>query len=202
MVQIDSKEIMAEFATANLTDPRGRLSSNTESFSGDGSTQKFNLDSSTKAVTEVTIDGTTQKKWEDYIVVIRNTPRIEFYNAPANSTDIEIDTKTGTGWIYPDLPRDDLSEDSFPRLGITNRPESGNRQGTHEADIEYFTNFFIFGYALENKTFDIGGVSYEGERLVNKLLADFLIAITNNVDEVYPRSNDVESVKKRGLSAV
>ncbi len=189
-----SDDAMADFLTAHLNDPRGRLSTETLNKTGDGSTTDFSITPSTgvtRAVTEVREAGTAVDKWGDYLNDLR-AQTVRFFSAPANNDSVDIDVKHGdTNWIFTDRPRIDLNASSYPRLAVLMSQSPGTRNGTDEAPMQYTIEFRVEAYATEadntdDQIFTVDGRDYEGARLVKHMLQKVLRAVEDNEPELQP----------------
>ncbi len=187
----EPKNVIVEFLRARLTDPRGRSeSTNTETFSGDGSETSFSLtapEGKVRCIVEVKVDGVIQNKNEDYTIDLQNE-KVIFSSAPNNGTNnISITYKYGTScWIYPDQPRVDLTTRSYPRIGVTLISGVGNRMGNYEASVISSERYQIDIFAHENEVFNIDGVKYEGEALCMYLARKINLVFKDYIDDLYP----------------
>ena len=125
MVFIDHKDIIVELWRANIPDPQGRHSSNSESFSATGGQTVFTPTPtagtptiSLQAVDTVKVNTVLKAKWADYLIDLQ-TGSIIFRTALSGGETVDIDYQEGsTSWIYPDKPREDLAVSSFPRISL------------------------------------------------------------------------------------
>jgi hypothetical protein len=74
-------------------------------------------------IKEVKLDNNILKYGFDYIIHWRDSfiGSIELINTPADDLDLEVlygETKNIGSFIYPDMPRDDLGLDKYPRIGF------------------------------------------------------------------------------------
>lgn len=178
MVIYESKDVLAEFLTAEMEDPRGRLTAETLTKSADGSTAVFDLDTNvkTRAVTKVKVDSEVLNKWQHYKPDIRGQKLhiTKYTAAELSGKEVTIEVKKGeTTWIYPDMPRKDLSKDSYPRIGMAEVENPGQKLGTYKADNEYTTTFRVDSFAYENQVHELGKDDrpYEGSRLAKTILS-------------------------------
>lgn len=194
MTVFSNRDILAEFLTAHLSDPQGRLSTDTATFAPSGGTTTFKLPADTKAVTNLSIDGTDQSKWEDYRVDIRgevnDDPQVTITAQTAaqlNGSTVTVDVKRGSpSWIYPDFPDTSLSKSSYPRIGMRQTDSPGTRLGNYQAPIEHRPQIQIFCFAYENQAVTINSHAYEGPRLAEYLLKRVDRALEQHEDELYP----------------
>jgi len=66
-------DIVTEFLRAKITDPRGRYTSDSDTFTATDDQTVFTLTPSTgthlvRAITAVTVATTAQKKWQEYTI--------------------------------------------------------------------------------------------------------------------------------------
>ena len=107
-----------------------RIKTSSDTFTGDGSTTTFeftnDFDSRNRhkvmSVSSVTINGVAQTSFTDYIIGYRKESpilgKIQFWNAPANSSTIIVKYSHTYHFIYPEEPRIDLTSNSYPRINI------------------------------------------------------------------------------------
>jgi len=133
---IDEVVVFLRNNITDLADPQ-RTNTKTEYFDGDTTTTEFTLQNSTtvKNIKTVTVDGTTMSFGTDWTVVYGTSTVITFTSAPGNGTDnIVITYSDVMPWIYPDYPRNDLTQKSYPRIAvdytdITTEPHGLNADG-------------------------------------------------------------------------
>ncbi len=106
-------------------DPKSRISEDTVTFSGDGSTTKFLLSTSLSHISSVSISAATKDYGDDWLPIFDSDSAflgyIEFTTAPADGTDnisITRGVSEGPNFIYADFPRVDLAASSYPRVGL------------------------------------------------------------------------------------
>ncbi len=120
------KDEMLNYVVNKLysSDPKSRYSQTTTTFSGDASTTGFELSSTLRAITSVSISSVSQDYGEDYLPIFDSESAtrgyIEFTSAPGSGTDnISVTYISGTpGWIYTDFPRKDLALSRYPRIAV------------------------------------------------------------------------------------
>jgi len=187
----EPKEIISEFLRAELTDPRGRHSTATETFDGDGSTQEFTLtppSGGVKAITSISISSVDKKKWQDYQIDLDNG-FIYFLLPPAIGVGtISVTYKYGTTtWIYPDFPRTDLSLTSYPRLAVSVIGEVGHRAGNYQACVVSKLLVQIDVFVKEKYSYNDGNRVYAETELARFLLRKAELPFNNSIDELYPK---------------
>ena len=143
--QISPKDIIVDLLRIHLTDPRARGEAlNTENL--DGGSSEYTLTPTTgkaQCITSLSIDGTPQKKWRDYIWDHQNQKVIFNGNTAVGTGNVEIIYKQGSGWIFPDKPIKELGVNSFPRLNVIQNPGTGLRMGANTAPVESAVPFQI-----------------------------------------------------------
>lgn len=136
------------------TSERG-VTTTTEEFDGDNSTVDFVVSNTNiKNVRSVTVGGVAQTFGTDYTVDY-STATITFTSAPASGTDnVDIQYDYGSGdKIYGDIPRVDLTLDSYPRIAVqitTSRTVEGSTDGSVN-----FTDFLISVYVYAASSDDV-----------------------------------------------
>jgi hypothetical protein len=195
MVHIEPQWIVAEFLRARLTDPRGTdrsENSTTETLTANTSQTEFSLtppSGSMSAITAVTVDGSTKNKWEDFYPDTRND-KIVFFSGLSGGEEVAITYKYGTSnWIYPDRPRKDLAEDSFPRIRVFDVSGPGTRLGNYEADIEYVMRFQADIYVKDvqnTNVFTIDGNKYSGINLCRYIAFQIIKAFKSYESDLFP----------------
>ena len=149
----DPEEIITHFLRANLDeitrqDCKDRLSTTTDSFTGDASTVEFVLSTTPDSITSVTVDGVAQIPYLHYNIDLDNK-RIKFITAPGDTIPIVVTSKIGSSWIYPDSPRQDLTKNSYPRIGSWVISDSSDFEGLGTTTNTYDTvviQFDILAY--------------------------------------------------------
>jgi len=118
------QEELTLFFREKLPDPSNRGSIETNTQTGTGSKVKFELPiSSINCVYTVLVNDTVQTKFTDYYVNYKDrnalsNPIVYFLTPPSNGARVDFVHHYDTTWIYPDVPRVDLSLDSYPRANI------------------------------------------------------------------------------------
>lgn len=114
----------------NIPDRKDRAETATETFTGDGSTTVFTLEDDVddqnrhtiKNAIYVTVNGVRQTAFSDYVVGYRtNSPiigKLQFWNAPSNGTTIVIYYAFRYHFIFEEMPRVDLTTNSYPRISL------------------------------------------------------------------------------------
>jgi len=124
---INKHRVMEEleiFFRKKLTDPKSRGTVETTTQSGTGSKVKFTLPrANITCVYSVIVDGVVQTNHTDYYVDYKDRnpddyPVVYFLTPPTNNALIDFNYHYSTEWIYTDVPRTELSLDSYPRVSI------------------------------------------------------------------------------------
>ena len=197
MVRYLPKDILVEFLRAKLTDPRGRHTATSDTFTADGSTTQFTLTPSSgtkvQAVTSVTVSGSSQNKWRDYYVDLQNQ-QINFASAPTSGS-IVVNYKEGsTSWIYSDEVRNDMSSTSFPRISVAVVTSPGERVGNYQAAVEYNLHFQVNIWTKEGQYYTINSISYEGDRLAQILGYLITEALEENESSLHHKLYDYQPI--------
>jgi len=192
---LNPKQVIVEFLRANLTDPRGRVSSRSESFAAIASQTTFSLTPTNgrklSCITNVTVNGAAKTKWRDYRIDFQGQ-QVVFFTGLSLSDAVLISYREGsTDWIYDDKPAVKIGPLSFPRISITQVPLPGERLGNFESPVEAAFILQHDVYAKEHNKdgdniFTIDGKKYEGEALAEKLTWDILQAFDDSEDDLYP----------------
>ena len=187
---ISPKQILVDFLRHRLTDPQARAeATNTETFNG-GSTD-FSLTAtsgSVQAITEVSVDGVVQSKWEDYYIDFQNEKVIFYSNTAAGSDNVSITYKQGTtSWIYDDKARATLSTSAFPRINILLVAGAGERVGQFNSNIQSKPHFQIDIWTKENQLFTINSHKYGNDSLAEYLGYQVTKAFEDYVSDLYPQ---------------
>ena len=130
----EAEDILAEFFRAEVPEVTrvglsNRQITDSQSFSGDGSTKAFTLTDTPVAINSVTVGGTIQNKHITYVIDLDNK-LITFSSAPgAGTNNVVVSYEKGSTWVFPDKPRDDLSITKYPRMGVIAITQSENPMG-------------------------------------------------------------------------
>ena len=131
-------------------DSQSRYSQDTLNTIGDGTTTKFLLSSSLRAISSVTVDGDTVDYGADYLPVFDSDSadigKIVFTTAPGDGEAVVVTFIEGAiGWIYADFPRQDLAISRYPRVGITmvKSPVVGGQGGSTKNVLKNLVRFSV-----------------------------------------------------------
>lgn len=138
---------------------------------GDGITATYTVPSiPLSCVDSVTVASVAQTEWVNYTVDTEaNQVIFSVGSIPANLAAISITFKYVSGaanWIYADEPRNDLTKESYPRIGVTalDEPEI-QKQGMGETDTYDAVLLQIDVLTYKNMMCTYGGVALEGHDL-------------------------------------
>lgn len=121
------KEELIVFLRQKLSDPKKRGDIKTIALSGTGSKVKFALpDTNVKAIHHVLVGDVLKSNYTDYYVEYidkfqLSNPYVYFLTPPADGALVEMTYKHGSAqaeWIYPDIPRPEISLDNYPRVSV------------------------------------------------------------------------------------
>ncbi len=193
MTYLNPKNIITEFLRKNITDPRGRISSNSNTITATAGQTEFDItpstDKSMSYITSVTVDGTTKTKWRDYHIDQQNK-KITFFSGLAAGEEVIITFGEGsTDWIYPDKPYKSLNRSSFPRMSVRIISAPGTRLGNYEAPVEAVARIQVEIWTKQKQDgqiFAIDGVNYSGETLADYLVWQINKAFEENEEELFP----------------
>lgn len=145
--QVPFSHILDEITIAlrnNITDRQNRAVAFSETFTGDGTTTKFELtedrDSKDRHkvmnIASLDIDGTAQTQWANYLCKYRFDDAyygyVTFPNPPADSAEISVSGYKQYSMVFQEMPRTDLTTTSYPRISVQMGQAIGN-----EKDIKY-----------------------------------------------------------------
>lgn len=194
---VEPKNVIVEFLTHRLTDPRSRISSKTETFNGNGSTTTFTLTptsgSGIYCITAITIDSVASKKWQDYTFDPTFQSKVVTFNtAPGSGTNnVSITYSEGTSsWIYPDLARTELQASSYPRINVMLVSGTGVRAGSETSspsDIISTEHYQIDIWVKERYYTTISSKTYAGDKLAMYFARQINLAFKDYIDDLYPK---------------
>lgn len=193
MVFILPEDVIVDFLRNRLTDPRARAeASETKEFNGAATEYQLSPTSGTMScIQSVTVDGTTQTKWDKYWIDFQNQ-KVIFYSATAAGTNnVDITYKYGTSnWIYPDKAKKTLAATAFPRMNVLVVGGTGKRLGQFDSDVESLIHFQIDIWAKENYTFTIDSIKYSNDRITKYFGHKTMAAFRNYVEDLHPELYD------------
>jgi hypothetical protein len=199
MAYINPKWIIVEFLRRRITDPRSRIVSGSDTFSAPTVSQTdFELDPETgyklSCTNSFLVNVTTYKYlWRDYWIDWENNKLILFTGLTAGEAvdpvTIAYKKATGSDWIFPDKPDENLSATSFPRISVSIPAMVGSRLGQYNAPTESVIRFQVDIWCKEkqnNQIFTISGRKYTGEKLAGYLGYKILEAFNEYEDDFFP----------------
>ena len=190
---LSPKTIIVDFLRKNVTDPRTRITSTSDTFTATAAQTIFSLTPTASHtlshITSVTIAGVASVKWRDYYIDFKNQKVIFYTGVTLGATVIITYGEGTTNWIYPDKPNTKLSSTSFPRMNILIVGDPGTRLGNYEAPVEAIPRVQIDVWTKESKDdnlFTIDGSKYTGEDLAEYLSYKITEAFEENEEELFP----------------
>lgn len=202
----DAKDLVAEFLRARITDPRSRLTSNSDSFTATGGQTEFVLTPATaghqvKAITSVTQNAVAINKWQDYAIDLANK-KITLATGATVSDAMVVNylaSAAGNNWIYPDKPVATLGDSNFPRISITLVGITTDRLGHYSSDVKDDCHFQIDCWTKDGYTPTIGGIYYTKQALANYLGQQIKNAFKDNVNDLFPKLWDYSGLVFRDM---
>jgi len=190
---LNPKSIIVDFLRVHVIDPRSRAeTADSDNFIATSGQTEFSLTPTTghvSCITNVTVNGTSKVKWQDYYIDFQNE-KIIFFSGLTVSDAVIVNYKIGTSnWIYPDKPNTKLSATSFPRINILTVSGVGSRLGQYEASIESAIHFQVDIWTKEkasNQIFTIDGKKYTGETLADYLAFQVAEAFEDHEKDLHP----------------
>lgn len=190
---LSPKTILVDFLRKNITDPRTRIKSNSDTFTATASQTSFSLSPTTgyhlSHIISVEVGGTASTKWQDYYIDFKNE-KIIFFTGLTVGAKVVITYGEGiTNWIYPDKANKKLDALAFPRMNILVIGSPGIRLGNYEAPVEAVPRIQIDIWTKEkqdNQIFEIDGDNYTGENLAEYLAYKITEAFEDNENELFP----------------
>jgi len=193
MVYLSPKTIIVDFLRKNVTDPRTRITSNSDSFTATASQTSFSLSptsgKSLSHITSVTVAAVAKTKWQDYYIDFKNEKIVFFTGLTVGQAVVITYGEGTTNWIYPDKANKKLDALAFPRINVLVIGTPGKRLGNYEAPIEAVPRIQIDIWTKEkqdNQIFTIGGDKYTGEDLAEYIAYKITEAFEDNEDELFP----------------
>ena len=91
-------------------------------------------------------------------------------------TDPNAAQRVGVNWIFDDFPRDDLVDDSYPRISVTDVGEVNVKpmgmQDSHNWDN---TTIQIDVWTVKDKLYDFSGTNYANEEALNLICRELVM---------------------------
>ena len=193
MVYLSPKTILVDFLRKNVTDPRERITSTTDSFTATASQTEFSLTPTTgktlSHIISVTVATAAKTKWEEYYIDFKAQKVVFFTGLTVGQAVVITYGEATTNWIFPDKPNTKLNALSFPRINIFVVGSPGARMGNYEAPVEAVPRIQIDIWAKEkqdNQIFEIDGDNYTGEDLAEYIAYKITEAFEDNESELFP----------------
>ena len=163
-----------------MTDPAGRGTDTTDTFSGNAVLTAFELtNDSLMHVDSVVVDGTTMTLVTDYTLDFGASDgpgTVVFTTAPSDDTDnIVVSYRYGTQWVYDDQPH---ATATMPRIAILNvGGEIETSGGVSDKVVFRHPAYRIGIWVRTGKTYTIGDYSYTGSKLLDYMISNLEDAI-------------------------
>jgi len=193
MVYLSPKTIIVDFLRKNLTDPRTRITSTSDSYTATAGQTSFTLTPTAgkklSSITSVTVETVAQTKWQDYYIDSKNQKVIFFSGLTLSDAVVITYGEAASDWIFPDKPNTKLSALLFPRMNVKIISAPGVRQGNYEAPVEATIRVQVDVWCKEkqdNQIFTIDGDKYTGENLAEHISWKITEAFEDNEDELFP----------------
>ena len=118
-----------------------RTSLDSQTFTGDGSTTEFTFTNQPNCIISATVNSIAQIPYQHFNIDLDNK-KIKFETAPADTVDVVVNFRTGSNWIYPDSPRENLTKNSFPRIASYQLSKSSDFEELGDTSDTYDTALF------------------------------------------------------------
>jgi len=192
-IYLSPKNIITDFLRKNLTDPRGRISSNSDTFTSTASQTSFSLTptagNSVSYIDSITVNAVAKVKWQDYYIDFKSE-KIIFFTGLSLADAVIINYGEGSSdWIFPDKPNEKLTALAWPRINVKIISSPGKRLGNYEAPVEATPRVQIDIWTKEkqdNQIFTIDGSKYTGGDLAEYLAYQVIKAFEDNEEELFP----------------
>jgi hypothetical protein len=193
MSYLSPKDILVDFLRKNITDPRTRITTTSDTFTATASQTEFTLTPTTgktlSHIISVTVDSVAKIKWQDYYIDFKNQ-KIVFFTGISVGIEVVVSYGEGTtNWIYKDKADKKLNALSFPRMNVLIISAPGARQGNYEAPVEAVMRIQIDIWCKEKQNsqiFTIDGNNYTGENLAEYLSWKVTEAFEENEGDLFP----------------
>lgn len=183
-IPVEPEDIFVEFLRSKLTDPRGRHTNTTETFSGDDNQKTFTLSNSgVRCVNSVSVGGgPDQLKYIDFTFDLKDdsTPgTVTFGTAPPTGVDnVEVDYDYGSSsWIYPFMPDLDRIRTSYPLISVTKITDSGVMPYMSDDNSWDTVRLQVDVQLVRGDELIYGGEALVGQALLNALARDLRKAV-------------------------
>ena len=193
MVYLNPKTILVDFLRKNVSDPRERTTSNSETLTATAGQTSFSLTPTAgktlSYIESITVDAVATTKWQTYYIDFKNQKVVFFTGLTVGQSVVITYGEGSTDWIYPGKANKKLNALSFPRINILVVSSPGSRLGNYEAPVEATPRIQVDIWTKEkqdNQIFTIGGDKYTGEDLAEYLAYQITQAFENNEEELFP----------------
>jgi len=193
MGYLSPKNIIVDFLRKNLTDPRVRISSNSESFVATAGQTSFSITptagKSMSYIDSVTVNAAAKSKWQEYYIDFKNEKVVFFTGLTVLDAVIVTYGEGSTDWVYPDKPNVKLTALSWPRINVMVIGAPGVRLGNYEAPVEAVPRIQVDIWTKEkqdNQIFTIDGDKYTGGDLAEYLSYQVVKAFEDHEEELFP----------------
>lgn len=167
--KLNPSYIITDFIRSNLDDVKGRvtLESNNSTTISNENVVDITANNKISHIANVKVDGITIEKYSQWVYDTKNR-KLVFRTA--QSGEVTYDVYTGTNFIFPDQPKNNLSDDSFPRVSIQKVSTVGNVLGNNKSEIVTIYRYQIKTYAKKEAFVGVNiykntQVNYEGQDL-------------------------------------
>ena len=190
---LSPKTIICNFLRKNVIDPRGRISTKSDSFIATASQTVFTLTPTTgkkfSHMESLTVNGSTKKLWRDFYIIQKSGQVVFFTGLTLSDAIIVNYGETSSNWIFTDKPDGKLDSLSFPRINVKIVGNAAYRLGNFDAPVVGVPRFEIPIRCKEkqdNQIFTIDGLKYTGHDLAEYLSYQVTQAFENNESELFP----------------
>lgn len=199
-------EILCEFLRTRVTDPRGRFSADSDSFTATAGQTVFTLTPTTAAnmvwaITGVTLNSAALSKWADYTIDL-NGKKITLLTATSLSDAVVVNYlvgPSGSNWIYPDRPISSMGKENFPRISVMQVNAVGARNGAFDSSVTDTVHFQIDVWTKKGYGNTISSVFYEEQNLADYLAYKVKLAFIDHEGDLYPKLYDYEQLSFRQI---
>jgi len=195
------EDIIVEFLRARLTDPRGRHTAETDSFTATSGQTDFVLTPATssdqvRAITSVVVDSVTKLKWQDYTIdLLAKTVTLKTGATEDDAVVIKyLSSAVGEEWIYPGWPISTLAKTKFPRISVLVLEKPGDRNGPYTASVTHRVLFQIDCWVKDGYSKTVSGKYYAKQDLAEYLGYQVEKAFINNVNDLFDMLYDYEGI--------
>ena len=194
---IKPEDIIVEFLRARLTDPRGRHTADSDSFTATSGQTEFTLTptaagSLVRAITGVTVASTGKKKWQEYSIDLK-APKVTLETGATTGQTVVVNylaSASGSEWIYPGMPIATMAKSNFPRISVQLVNMTSDRAGPVTAPLIDSVHFQIDVWTKEGYTKTISSEFYTEQKLADYLGERVKEAFGDNIDDLYPKLYD------------